>query len=114
MPGRSGWLTASALDLGDDAPQFGRERAEPVTAAVAVAGFPCLLQTFGGGAQTSGADRLCHTLEPVRCTRQTGEVGGAPGCAGRWAQASHSIGKARDDTLVWPEFGNVEDKTLIW
>jgi hypothetical protein len=22
--------------------------------------------------------------------------------------------KPRDDALVWPEFGNVEDKTLTW
>jgi antitoxin MazE len=31
-----------------------------------------------------------------------------------WAEASQSIAEARDDTLVWPEFGNAEDETLIW
>lgn len=105
---------ASALDFGDHRAQFGGERAEQVAAAVAVAAFTGLLQAVGGRAKTNGPNGLCRTFEAVRGGRQTGEVGGAPGCAGRWAQASHSIGKARDDTLVWPEFGNVEDKTLIW
>jgi len=31
-----------------------------------------------------------------------------------WAEASLGIAEARDDTLVWPEFGNIEDETLIW
>jgi antitoxin MazE len=31
-----------------------------------------------------------------------------------WAEASQSIAEARDDELVWPEFGNAEDETLIW
>jgi antitoxin MazE len=31
-----------------------------------------------------------------------------------WAEASESIAGAHDDTLVWPEFGNTEDETLIW
>ena len=31
-----------------------------------------------------------------------------------WAEASQSIAKTRDDSLVWPEFGNAEDETLAW
>ena len=31
-----------------------------------------------------------------------------------WADASRSIAEAQDDALVWPEFGNAEDQTLIW
>ena len=31
-----------------------------------------------------------------------------------WAEASQSIAEAHDDALVWPEFGNTEDETLIW
>jgi antitoxin MazE len=31
-----------------------------------------------------------------------------------WSEASQSIAEARDDPLVWPEFGNAEDETLIW
>ena len=29
-----------------------------------------------------------------------------------WAEAEQSIAAARDDALVWPEFGNAEDQTL--
>jgi antitoxin MazE len=29
-----------------------------------------------------------------------------------WAEAAQSIAAARDDALVWPEFGNAEDQTL--
>jgi antitoxin MazE len=32
----------------------------------------------------------------------------------RWAEASQSIAQAHDDSLIWPEFGNTEDETLIW
>jgi len=59
-------------------PQFGRERAEAVAAAVAVAGFARLLQAVGGGAETGGADRLRCTSEPTRGGREPGEIGGAP------------------------------------
>ena len=31
-----------------------------------------------------------------------------------WAEASRSIAEAHDDVLVWPEFDNAEDETLIW
>jgi len=31
-----------------------------------------------------------------------------------WEEASRRIVAAQDDALVWPEFGNAEDKTLIW
>jgi antitoxin MazE len=31
-----------------------------------------------------------------------------------WTEASQSIVEARDDALVWPEFGNIDDETLIW
>src|SRR5215831_6500306 len=78
MIGVQVWLTASALDLGDGAPQFGGERAEPVSAAVAVAAFARLLQAVGGGTETNRADRLCRTLEAMRRRRQAGEIGGAP------------------------------------
>jgi hypothetical protein len=61
---------ASALDFGDGSAQFGRERAESVPAAVAVAGLARLLQAVGGGAQSSGADRLRGTLETMRGGRR--------------------------------------------
>jgi hypothetical protein len=54
------------LDLGDRAPQFGGERAEPVAAAIAVAGLARLFQAVGGGPEPGGADRLRRPLEPVR------------------------------------------------
>lgn len=31
-----------------------------------------------------------------------------------WAEASAVIAAAKDDELVWPEFGNVGDKELVW
>ena len=31
-----------------------------------------------------------------------------------WAEASQRIAEAHDDALVWPEFGNAEDETLVW
>jgi antitoxin MazE len=55
-------------------------------------------------------DTFDMTLEPGRIVlipvKRRTRVG--------WAEASQSIAEARDDELVWPEFGNVEDETLIW
>ncbi|MGH7038242.1 MAG: AbrB/MazE/SpoVT family DNA-binding domain-containing protein [Acetobacteraceae bacterium] len=31
-----------------------------------------------------------------------------------WAEASREIAAAGDDALVWPEFGNAEDESLVW
>ena len=31
-----------------------------------------------------------------------------------WAAASEQIAASGDDALVWPEFGNADDATLIW
>jgi len=31
-----------------------------------------------------------------------------------WAEASRKIAAAGDDELAWPEFGNAEDKGLVW
>lgn len=31
-----------------------------------------------------------------------------------WAEASKAIAAAKDDVLVWPEFGNIDDKGLVW
>ena len=31
-----------------------------------------------------------------------------------WAEASIRVAEAGDDALVWPEFGNIDDKTLDW
>ncbi len=31
-----------------------------------------------------------------------------------WAEASRKIAEARDDKLVWPEFGNENDAELRW
>jgi antitoxin MazE len=31
-----------------------------------------------------------------------------------WAEASRAIAEAGDDALVWPEFGNAEDESLVW
>jgi antitoxin MazE len=31
-----------------------------------------------------------------------------------WTEASQSIAEPQDDALVWPEFGNIDDETLIW
>jgi hypothetical protein len=31
-----------------------------------------------------------------------------------WAEASRKIAHAGGDALVWPEFGNAEDKALEW
>ncbi len=31
-----------------------------------------------------------------------------------WAEASRLIAENQDDALVWPEFGNAEDRNLTW
>jgi antitoxin MazE len=31
-----------------------------------------------------------------------------------WAAASRALAAQGDDALVWPEFGNEADKTLVW
>jgi antitoxin MazE len=31
-----------------------------------------------------------------------------------WAEASRKIAAVADDALVWPEFGNEDDKDLKW
>jgi antitoxin MazE len=31
-----------------------------------------------------------------------------------WADAAKRIAEAGDDALVWPEFGNADDKDLKW
>jgi len=31
-----------------------------------------------------------------------------------WAEASRRIAKAGDDKLIWPEFGNQNDRDLQW
>jgi antitoxin MazE len=31
-----------------------------------------------------------------------------------WAEASQGITGVKDDALVWPEFSNVDDETLVW
>jgi len=47
--------------------------------------------------------------DPVEMTLEAGRRARAS-----WTEASQTIAEARDDSLVWPEFGNVEDETLIW
>lgn len=56
---------------------------------------------------TDEADLLIEngalTLRPVKRSPREG-----------WAEASRKIAAASDDTLVWPEFGNSDDKKLKW
>ncbi len=55
--------------------------------------------------------------DPVEMTLEAGRIVLVPikqRTRAGWAEASQSIAEARDDTLVWPEFGNAEDETLIW
>jgi antitoxin MazE len=56
--------------------------------------------------------------DPVEMTLEAGRIILVPikrRMRAGWAEASQSIAEARDDTLVWPEFGNAEDdETLIW
>ena len=54
--------------------------------------------------------------DPVEMTLEAGRIVLVPTkrrARAGWTEASQSIAKARDDSLVWPEFGNVEDETLI-
>jgi antitoxin MazE len=50
---------------------------------------------------TLEADRI--VLVPIKRRARAG-----------WAEASQGVAEARDDALVWPEFGNAEDETLTW
>jgi antitoxin MazE len=55
--------------------------------------------------------------DPVEMTLEAGRIVLVPiqrRTRAGWAEASQSIAQARDDTLVWPEFPNAEDATLIW
>ena len=55
--------------------------------------------------------------DPVEVTLEAGRIILVPikrRVRAGWAEVSRSIAKARDDALVWPEFANVEDETLIW
>jgi hypothetical protein len=91
--------TASAPDLGDGSAQFGRERAELVAAAVAVACLARSLQAVGGGAETDRTYRLRCTLEPVGGRRQTGEVGGAPSQVDLLLGFDRAVAKLRQQFL---------------
>lgn len=31
-----------------------------------------------------------------------------------WAAASSAIAEAGDDVLVWPEFANADDESMVW
>jgi antitoxin MazE len=31
-----------------------------------------------------------------------------------WADASQKLAEAGEDALIWPEFGNDDDETLVW
>jgi antitoxin MazE len=55
--------------------------------------------------------------DPVEMTLEPGRVVLVPikrGARAGWAEASQGIAEARDDSLVWPEFGDADDETLIW
>jgi antitoxin MazE len=55
--------------------------------------------------------------DPVEMTLEAGRIVLVPikrRARGGWAEASRNIAQARDDALVWPEFANAEDETLIW
>ena len=55
--------------------------------------------------------------DPVELTLEAGRIVLVPikrRARTGWGEASQSIAKARDDALVWPEFGNLEDETLTW
>ena len=55
--------------------------------------------------------------DPVEMTLEAGLIVLVPikrRARAGWAEASQSVAEARDDALVWPEFGNAEDETLIW
>jgi antitoxin MazE len=55
--------------------------------------------------------------DPVEMTLEAGRIVLIPikrRARAGWAEASHAIAEARDDSLVWPEFGTAEDETLTW
>jgi antitoxin MazE len=55
--------------------------------------------------------------DPVEMTLEAGRIVLIPirrRARAGWAKASLAIVEARDDSLVWPEFGNAEDETLTW
>jgi antitoxin MazE len=55
--------------------------------------------------------------DPVEMTLEAGRIVLVPvkrRARAGWAEASRDIAEARDDTLVWQEFGNAEDQTLTW
>jgi antitoxin MazE len=55
--------------------------------------------------------------DPVEVTSEAGRIVLVPikrRARARWAEASRNIAEARDNALVWPEFANAEDPTLIW
>jgi antitoxin MazE len=55
--------------------------------------------------------------DPVEMTLEAGRIVLVPikrRARAGWAEASRNIAQARDDALVWPEFANAEDETLIW
>ena len=55
--------------------------------------------------------------DPVEMTLKAGRIVLVPikrRARAGWAEASQSVAEARDDALVWPEFGNTEDETMIW
>jgi antitoxin MazE len=55
--------------------------------------------------------------DPVEMTLEAGRILLIPikrRARSGWAEASQRIAEAHDDALVWPEFGNAEDETLVW
>ena len=55
--------------------------------------------------------------DPVEMTLEAGRIVLIPikrRARAGWAEASRSLAEARDDSLVWPEFGNAENETLSW
>ena len=55
--------------------------------------------------------------DPVEMTLEAGRIVLIPikrRARAGWAEASRRITESHDDALVWPEFGNAEDETLIW
>ncbi|HMD64957.1 MAG TPA: AbrB/MazE/SpoVT family DNA-binding domain-containing protein [Stellaceae bacterium] len=55
--------------------------------------------------------------DPVEMTLEAGRIVLVPikrRARAGWSEASHAIAEEREDSLVWPEFANAEDDTLIW
>jgi antitoxin MazE len=55
--------------------------------------------------------------DPVEMTLEAGRILLVPikrRARSGWAEASQRIAEVHDDALVWPEFGNAEDETLVW